>query len=281
MTHNSASGCVFSAPAALVMPASADEENRSATADPLARTVADVLVRNALPGEIDRLDKDRLHAIAAFAAAAIAERPPGKPVVQVASGAESDGKRTSWVLVNTDDMPFLVDSVTAAITARGLTMERLLHPVVDAVRTPEGRLRSIQPLEPDRALAGQRESLIFIEMDRTAARNRAELAIEIEQVLDEVRRAVGGWKPILARLRSDTDRIADPQAKAFLEWLAADNFTFLGHAEFRADADSPRDGLGLMSETGVYGLADDRTAGRAAPDALERPGLAEIGRAHV
>src|SRR3546814_10749539 len=86
------------------MPASADEENRSATADPLARTVADVLVRNALPGEIDRLDKDRLHAIAAFAAAAIAERPPGKPVVQVASGAESDGKRTSWVLVNTDDM---------------------------------------------------------------------------------------------------------------------------------------------------------------------------------
>src|SRR3546814_9315615 len=75
-----------------------DEENRSATADPLARTVADVLVRNALPGEIDRLDKDRLHAIAAFAAAAIAERPPGKPVVQVASGAESDGKRTSWVL---------------------------------------------------------------------------------------------------------------------------------------------------------------------------------------
>src|SRR3546814_10137389 len=91
-THNSASGCVFSAPAELVMPASADEENRSATADPLARTVADVLVRNALPGEIDRLDKDRLHAIAAFAAAAIAERPPGKPVVQVAGGAGRAGK---------------------------------------------------------------------------------------------------------------------------------------------------------------------------------------------
>src|SRR3546814_20871894 len=36
---------------------------------------------------------------------------------------------------------------------------------------------------------------------------------------------------------------------------------------------SPRDGLGLLSETGVYGLADDRTAGRAALDALERPGL--------
>src|SRR3546814_19146205 len=110
-------------------------------------------------------------------------------------------------------------------------------------------------------------------MDRTAARNRAELAIEIEQVLDEVRRAVGGWKPILARLRRDTDRIADPQAKAFLEWLAAANFTFLVHAEFRAEADSPRDGLGLLPETGVYGLADARTAGRAARDALARPVL--------
>src|SRR3546814_16720435 len=64
-THNSASGCVFSAPAELVMPASADEENRSATADPLARTVADVLVRNALPGEIDSLEKDRRNATAA------------------------------------------------------------------------------------------------------------------------------------------------------------------------------------------------------------------------
>src|SRR3546814_20865833 len=93
--------------------------------------------------------------------------------------------RTSWVLVNTDDMPFLVDSVTAAITARGLTMERLLHPVVDAVRTPEGRLRSIQPLAPDRALAGQRESLIFIEMDSPAARHREALAIDNEQVLVE------------------------------------------------------------------------------------------------
>src|SRR3546814_17645357 len=127
------------------MPASADEENRSATADPLARTVADVLVRNALPGEIDRLDKDRLHAIAAFAAAAIAERPPGKPVVQVASGAESDGQRTSWVLVNPDDMPFLVDSVPAAITARGLTMEAPLPPVVDAWRPPASTVPPLQP----------------------------------------------------------------------------------------------------------------------------------------
>src|SRR3546814_5607653 len=89
-THNSASGCVFSAPAVLVMPASADEENRSATADPLARTVASVLVQNALPGEIDHLDQDRLHAIAAFAFADIAERPPDKSVVQVAIGEEGD-----------------------------------------------------------------------------------------------------------------------------------------------------------------------------------------------
>src|SRR3546814_17064005 len=110
------------------MPASADEENRSATADPLARTVADVLVRNALPGEIDRLDTDRLHAIAAFAAAAIAERPPGTPVVQVASGAETDGKRTSCVLVHTDDTPITVDSGTATITDRAPTTERPSHP---------------------------------------------------------------------------------------------------------------------------------------------------------
>ena len=45
---------------------------------------------------------------------------------------ETDGYRTvgSVIETNTDDSPFLVDSVSEELQARGLGVRRLLHPVV-------------------------------------------------------------------------------------------------------------------------------------------------------
>src|SRR3546814_19516920 len=87
-------------------------------------------------------------------------------------------------------MPFLVDSVAAAISARGRTIERLLHPVIDAGRTASGRLVSVKRHDPGAKIAGQRESLIFIEMERADARTRANIAGDIAAALDDVRLAV-------------------------------------------------------------------------------------------
>src|SRR5690242_14998851 len=44
----------------------------------------------------------------------------------------------------TDDMPFLVDSVTAALTARNLDINLLVHPLVVVRREPLGALREIR-----------------------------------------------------------------------------------------------------------------------------------------
>src|SRR3546814_9767720 len=105
--------------------------------------------------------------MAQFVGEAMGERQTEAPGIHVGKGGSNHGKRLSWIVVNTDDMPFLVDSVAAAISARGRTIERLLHPVIDAGRTASGRLVSVKRHDPGAKIAGQRESLIFIEMERS------------------------------------------------------------------------------------------------------------------
>ena len=56
---------------------------------------------------------------------------------------EAHGYQTigSVVETNTEDLPFLVDSVTAELQGRGLGIVRVLHPVVGTERDPHGGTR--------------------------------------------------------------------------------------------------------------------------------------------
>ncbi|MBL8395631.1 MAG: NAD-glutamate dehydrogenase, partial [Candidatus Accumulibacter sp.] len=65
--------------------------------------------------------------------------------------------------VVTDDMPFLVDSITLLVYRHGLVIHRLLHPLLGAERDAAGRLqRSL----PRGAPGSQPESWIHLEIDR-------------------------------------------------------------------------------------------------------------------
>ena len=250
------------------MPASADGEDQRVAYAPTEGAFADALTYNALPGELDGLSEERLRNIAAFAAEATRRRQPGTPNIYVASGGSSDGRRLSWIVINNDDMPFLVDSVAAIVAGHGLAISRLLHPVIDAERTSEGELRTIRPHEAGSKTNGIRESLIFIEMERADARTRAELAAEIETALADVRMAVTDWKAMLARLEADIARTPDPNARTFLSWLADNNFTFLGHNEIRANDPDPSGGLGIMKGANAPPLLNERESARAALNVL-------------
>jgi glutamate dehydrogenase len=108
------------------------------------------------------------------------------------------------VIVN-DDMPFLVDSVAAVIAGHGLTVHRLLHPIVRAARDG-GRLVELGQ--------GEAESIIYVELDRADARGRQDLVQEIENVLACVRAAVGDWKAMLAPCATDAAAVARTDAEA-------------------------------------------------------------------
>ena len=248
--------------------------------DTAAGKFAAALFDTALPGEADDIDAVAATRIGAFVAAAAAHRPPGTPVI-VADAVDADARavpvpagdagsdpgrarqRFALAIVN-DNMPFLVDSISLAVTAAGLGIDRLLHPVVDVRRDAEGALTEVLGVASGAVAAGAtRESVIYLEIERAVARRRTDLIAALGAVLADVRAAVTDWPAMLELLHATTRALGDnpppiaphaaAEAMAFLEWLAADRFTLLGVATATLDAGGTEtadgDGLGLCRAT--------------------------------
>jgi len=143
------------------------------------------------------------------------------------------------------DMPFIVDSVMAALRAAGGSARLFAHPVV---RIADG----------DVADQGKKLSMLHIHSDPVA--DTGLLADEIQGAMRDVSRAVGDWQPMLERVRkAQADltnvRVAPGQrdeAVLFLEWLAENNFTFLGLREYRLEGGT----LAPVAESGLGVLRD-------------------------
>src|SRR5215210_2877786 len=98
-------------------------------------------------------------------------------------GYESQG---SVVETNTEDWPFLVDSVSAELRARGLGVRRVLHPIVGVERGPDGSITAV--LHPREA--SRRESVMHFDLDRPLPADELEaLADALHEVLENVRRS--------------------------------------------------------------------------------------------
>ena len=151
---------------------------------------------------------------------------------------------------NADDLPFLVDSITAELTARGLRAVRVTHPIVGVRRSPgSGRIAAI--VHPREA---PRESVMHFELDRRLTPEElADLEDAARHVLATVRAVVEDHQG----LRAGLDRLAEvveagaerlevdlDEARAFLRWVGEGHFVFLG---FRDEA-RPGSGLGLLRE---------------------------------
>jgi glutamate dehydrogenase len=210
-----------------------------------------------------------------------AQRPEKTARVRVANGSTQ-----TLVYVVTDDMPFLVDSVTNAVLRRANRLRLVMHPTFVAHRDADsGNLRTLLPVPAAGPLSsgdtaamasmsvlstpeGQQariESWMCLELDQPLTDADAdELTHTLESVLDDVRRAVEDWQSMRDTVRRAADVMADgvptlpssetDEAAQMLRWLDDDHFTFLGYREYvleeRGGADIlvPVDasGLGLM-----------------------------------
>ncbi|MGC4790838.1 NAD-glutamate dehydrogenase [Micromonospora sp. DT178] len=177
------------------------------------------------------------------------QRVPGELKLRI---HEPDADQHHSVIeIVTDDMPFLVDSVTALLNSHHLDVHLLVHPLVVVRREPLGRLVEVSAdVEPDDAIAGDLvESWMHIEIDpvRDAA-ERDRLRRELQRVLTDVREAVEDWPKMrqralaladeLAAARTSDNRPPVPEkditdSVELLRWLAHDHFTFLGYREYR------------------------------------------------
>ena len=80
------------------------------------------------------------------------KRMPGQAKVRVYNPQfEVNGWESTHTAVEivTDDMPFLIDSVSMELTRRGFGMHMIIHPVINVRRDAAGRLEEVLPAGPD------------------------------------------------------------------------------------------------------------------------------------
>ncbi len=226
----------------------------------------------------DVLTRQPEHLLAAVLShRALAERRPvGRAVVRVQTpgqiGADdgwSDGHTV--VEVVTDDMPFLVDSVTAEMSRIGRAIHLVVHPQLLVRRDAagvlvqvEGRARpdDVSPEAPEALGHGvHAESWMHVEVDRESDPAVLEqLAADLRRVLGDVRDAVDDYPRMRATALAVADDLgATPpvgrdatevaEVQRFLRWLTDGAFTFLGYREHRLDSED--DGLVLRGVTGT------------------------------
>ncbi|HXY99580.1 MAG TPA: NAD-glutamate dehydrogenase [Stellaceae bacterium] len=197
-------------------------------------------------------------------------RSPGRAKLRVLNPRlEEHGWRSPRTVVEivNDDMPFLVDSVTAALAGQGFTVHLVIHPILRLERDGAGCVAVLH--EPDSKANGKalRESFMHVEVNEESdSRRLAELAAQLERVLDEVRLAVQDWSAMRRRLGEIVADLganpppveADERAEAldFLAWLEDDNFTFLGFREYRF-GEAREGGLDIVPKSGLGILRDE------------------------
>ncbi|GHF73482.1 NAD-glutamate dehydrogenase [Streptomyces mashuensis] len=238
-------------------------------------------------------------------------RPQGTANVRVHTPTvEENGWTSSHSVVEvvTDDMPFLVDSVTNELSRQNRGIHLVIHPQVIVRRDVTGRLLEVLGSACDAHGAGKDaelphdalvESWIHVETDRETDRDDLkQITADLLRVLSDVREAVEDW----GKMRDAALRIADgladeptdgitatelEEARELLRWLAADHFTFLGYREYdlaQVDAEGeqedvltavPGTGLGILRSDPTH-TGDGHHDGHHAP--LPRPSSPSFSR---
>jgi glutamate dehydrogenase len=221
------------------------------------------------------------------------QRRPGEVKVKVYNPdpvADGWGSPYTAIEIVSDDMPFLVDSVTMELGRQGCGIELIVHPVMRVVRDDEGALQEVLATgaTAPRVCA---ESVIHVEVVHQGASERlAVLHSGIEVVLEEVRAAVEDWGAMRARateLASDLGRQDPPcgarqlaEAQAFLAWLSEENFIFLGYREYQLGGEDDRDSPSWLAAVPGTGLGILRGASAAPVKRLKARALREAQSAH-
>ncbi|BAJ28705.1 MULTISPECIES: NAD-glutamate dehydrogenase [Kitasatospora] len=209
------------------------------------------------------------------------KRPQGTAEVRVYTPTvEENGWSCGHTVVEvvTDDMPFLVDSVTNELTRLDRAIHLVVHPQLAVRRDITGKLLEILDVDAcNRAQAAGTdwpadavvESWMHIEIDRETDREDLRmLEAGLRRVLGDVREVVEDW----SKMRDSALRLADELAEEppahlpeqevgeaweLMRWLADDHFTFLGYREYDLVEHEGEEVLKAVAGTGLGVLRAD------------------------
>ncbi|MFL5824603.1 MAG: NAD-glutamate dehydrogenase [Solirubrobacteraceae bacterium] len=231
--------------------------------------------------------EDELYGVAMAQWEVFQTRRPPEVKVRVYNPDEAhNGVRAphTFIQIVSDDMPFIVDSVTMELARQGCTIDLVIHPVIRVRRDEEGRL--VEVLEPDAPVdQGTAESVLHAEVAREHEADRlGELSRSMCRVLEEVTAAVTDWQAMRGRMLELAEQLAPvadsgdgvdvQEAREFLRWTADDNFIFLGYREYELDDHGQDTALQVRPESGLGILR----AAPATPRKLLSPKAAAMAR---
>jgi glutamate dehydrogenase len=210
-------------------------------------------------------------------------RAPREPLIRVRD-SEKGADAGPVVEIVTDDMPFLVESLLAAVARAGAEAQRVIHPIVVVRRGPTGELTEVLTAADPAAPPADSlvESWIHLDLARGEV-DRAELEQALARVLSDVREVVEDAEPMVERARQVADDLPShspvPEGTSpadvaeLLRWLADGHFTFLGYQHYRVSDDDlqaePESGLGVLRKHSTI-------AGKFAPKVGKTEGPHEL-----
>ena len=224
--------------------------------------------RLVAPEDLAGRDPAHVAAVALEHAAFGAQRPQGRALVRVRTQrdrADSVAGEPTLIDIVTDDMPFLVDSITMELGRHGLGIRLLIHPQLRVRRDVTGHLWEVcGPIEGQGSGGNEHgEAWIHIESGRTALPPHR-LEEHFRRVLDDVRVAVeDGLRMVQLAVKLADTLDSEPPARGvgllpaaeraevseLLRWLADGHFTFLGSREY--DLVEGPDGAALRALPGT------------------------------
>jgi len=234
--------------------------------------------RHVAPEDLVDRDPVDVYGAAATHRQMAASRPDGTALVRVYTPTvEVTGWSTGRTVVEIviEDMPFLVDSVTMALTRSDKAVHLVIHPQIVVRRDVAGNLLEVcdftdndpQLAETPDAIV---ESWMHVEVDRFDDEDEhRRMEDHLQDVLREVREAVEDWSRMHQRaseLADELDAAGDlpvsaeerHEASELLRWLADDHFTFLGYREYELDTVDGEDVLRTVTGSGLGILRADQ-----------------------
>ena len=123
-------------------------------------------------------------------------RKRGKPSIRVFNPEpKKDGWQSHHTVIEivNDDMPFLVDSVTAELNRHDLTVHLVIHPVLMVARDRTGKFLDV--VVRGRTQKGVfNESFMHLQVTHVSGKRLKEIETGLKNVLADVRAAVQDWK---------------------------------------------------------------------------------------
>ncbi len=184
-------------------------------------------------------------------------RRPGELIVELHRRPAVPTSGTAVVI--SEDRPFLLSSVIAALAAAGLSVRGSFHPILGVERDDDGHLAAITPART----AAARASIMHIEVSGLPPDDRDDAALldRLRACVDDVRAVTDDHEPmrtqVEAAARSLTERVergegddGDAEVAGLLTWFLEDNLVLLGVVTEPATGPGghPTPGCGLLRQ---------------------------------